>query len=336
MTILITGGCGFIGTNFISKWLEQKSELLINYDNLTYSANFKYASTTIDPKKYIFIKGNILDTKKFETILLKYLPNKIINFAAETHVDNSIIGPNKFIQTNINGTLNLINVIKKHLENKNINQKSFKFIQISTDEVFGSLAEQDKSFDEESPYRPNNPYSASKASADLLIRSYQKTYGFPAIITHCTNNYGKYQNREKLIPKTIFNAIKKKNIPIYGSGKNIRDWIHVDDNCEAILGIIENGKVGEIYNVGARNEIQNIEVVKYICDHLDRVIPMKNDNSYNNFIKKGFERPGHDYRYSINPNKLEKQIRWKAKINFKSSLKEIVSWYINYFKKKLN
>ncbi|MGC0372023.1 MAG: hypothetical protein DGJ47_000727 [Rickettsiaceae bacterium] len=331
--ILITGGAGFIGTNFILNRLKKPFSKLINLDLLTYAADHSNLQQVQNNSAYHFVQGDINDKELVANILQKYQPNIVVHFAAESHVDRSISSPAQFIHTNINGTYNLLECSKSYWENLSSKQRAdFRFIHISTDEVYGSLNQDEPSFTEESAYKPNSPYSASKAASDHLVRSWYHTYGFPAIITNCSNNYGPYQNQEKLIPCIINSALKGQKIPIYGDGQNIRDWLHVKDHCEAINKVIDKGQLGQSYNVGACNELTNLQVAKYICQALDQMHPEKHQefgiNSYLDLISFVDDRLGHDRRYAVNPCKIQKELSWKAKINFQVGIKETILHYV--------
>lgn len=321
MTVLVTGGCGFIGSNFINNWISNSKEKIINVDKLSYAANLKISK--IENNNYLFLKCDIKNKKKISQILNKYQPRIIFNFAAETHVDNSIKNPNIFYENNIISLLTFIQTIMN-----NYKSKKFKFIQISTDEVYGSLKKNEKSFTENSQYKPNNPYSASKAAGDHLVRSFIKTFQFPGIITNCSNNFGPYQNEEKLIPLILDKILKNKKIPIYGNGKQIRDWLYVDDHCEAIKLISEKGKIGENYNIGGGNEIENIKLVKSILKIYSEIKPSKKYYKLLKLIKYVKDRKGHDSRYSIDSSKLKKNLNWKVDSNFDKNLKKTISWYL--------
>ena len=328
--ILVTGGCGFIGANFIIKWLQKNDLPIVNLDNLTYAANQKNLDLIKDNKNYFFEKGSIEDFSLVSSLLKKYQPQAVINFAAESHVDRSIADSNEFISTNIIGTHILLKAsfdfFNKLEESKKDN---FKYIQISTDEVYGSLLDSDPQSSEDSAYFPNSPYSASKASGDHLVRAWHETYGLPTITTNCTNNYGPFQHKEKLIPLLIHNCLENKKLPIYGNGLNIRDWLFVEDHCDALTVVLEKGINGETYNIGGKNEIKNIEVVKKVCDLMDELRPKKEGNSYHELITFVDDRLGHDYRYGLNISKIEKELNWTPKENFESGLKKTVEWYLN-------
>ncbi len=328
--ILITGGAGFIGSNFIHTWLEQFDESIINIDSLTYAGNLHSLEILNKKELHKFILADINHFEQISQIINTYKPRAIIHFAAESHVDRSIHNPQNFINTNIIGTFNLLEVSKQYYNNLDEKQKdNFRFIHISTDEVYGSLSLNEPPFTEQTPYAPNSPYSASKAASDHLVRSYYHTYGLPCIITHCSNNYGCYQFPEKLIPLVIFNALNNKNIPIYGDGLNIRDWLHVEDHCQAIINILAQGKIGEVYNIGGCNEKTNLEVVNTICNILDKLQPRADKKSYAeqiNFIK---DRLGHDKRYAIDNNKIQNELNWAPQYNFESGIYKTVDWYLN-------
>ena len=343
--ILVIGGAGFIGTNFVLRKLHSNvdREKVIVMDALTYSGNLDNFRSVKNDEFFTFVQGDITNENDIERILEKYKPNSIINFAAETHVDRSITGPDAFIKTNIFGVYNLLKQSLKYYEKlprgsnesrlgiERATKETFKFIQISTDEVYGSLGLNEPSFTENHPFRPNSPYSASKASGDHLVRSWIKTYNFPAIITNCSNNYGPYQYPEKLIPLVINNCLMGKKIPVYGDGKQIRDWLYVDDHCAALEKVLKIGKIGETYNIGGRNESTNIELVNLICSTLDIYVkkrkkrPSKGFEELITFVK---DRPGHDYRYSINAEKIESALNWRPSVTLEIGIKKTVEWYL--------
>ena len=324
-SILVTGGCGFIGSNFIQYTLQKYPKIsIINLDKLTYAGRVTNLSSLTN-QRYAFIKGDICNRDLVDSLFKKYNFDSVIHFAAESHVDRSIDEPEKFINTNILGTLNLLEHSRKYyIKSKN---NSFRFLHISTDEVFGTLGDIGK-FIEETPYDPSSPYSASKAGSDHLVRAWHKTYALPTLITNCSNNYGPYQFPEKLIPLMIINAINDKPLPVYGTGKNIRDWLYVIDHCEAILTVLSRGKVGQTYNIGGGNEVENLEVVKIICNVLDRLLPKKNSNSYKELIRFVKDRPGHDFRYAIDTTKINSKLGWYPKESFESGLEKTIKWYI--------
>lgn len=326
--IIITGGAGFIGSNFVNGWLRNHDETILNIDKLTYAGNLDNVIQHEDDPNHQFMKADICDPI-LDDIIQVHRPRAIIHFAAESHVDRSILGPAAFIQTNINGTFNLLEAARKYWTPLPAKQKeTFRFIHISTDEVFGSLALGDSAFTEQNAYQPNSPYSASKASSDHLVRAYFHTYGFPTIITNCSNNYGPYQFPEKLIPLMIANALAEKSLPIYGDGKNIRDWLHVADHCQALLQVLNAGIPGETYNIGSNNERSNLEIVTLICEILDSIKP-RTKGSYRELIKFVADRPGHDFRYAIDSSKIKRELNWQAAIPFRQGLEETVKWYLD-------
>lgn len=322
--LIVTGGCGFIGSNFIKLAL-RKGYKIKNLDSLTYASHKMKAN--FSHKNHSFVKCDIGDKNIIRKILNDFKPNAVINFASETHVDRSIHNPEIFFKTNVLNTFNFVEQIRKFLSEKKTN--NFKFIHISTDEVYGSLKPKEKSFTEKNKFLPNSPYSASKASAEHVMRSYYKTFKFPVIISNCSNNYGPFQYPEKLIPLIIQNCINNKSLPIYGDGKQIRDWLFVDDHCHAIFKILKKGQLGETYNIGGNTEISNIKLVKDICKILDKKYNKKKKNSYSNLIKYVSDRPGHDRRYAINSKKIQKNLGWKPSYSFSKGLKVTIEWYLN-------
>ena len=325
--ILITGGAGFIGSNFINRLLKETDSILFNIDKMSYSSDQYFVRDKLNEHNLRF-KHYKIDLKNAKDILDAFKeadPDLVINFAAESHVDRSIDVPEKFVNTNILGTLNLLEHSRKYFRKSKNN--NFRFLHISTDEVFGALGDFGK-FNEETPYDPSSPYSASKAGSDHLVRAWNKTYALPTLITNCSNNYGPYQFPEKLIPLMIINAINGNPLPVYGAGKNIRDWLYVLDHCEAILTVLEKGKVGQTYNIGGGNEIKNLEVVEMICNVLDRLIPKKNSKSYKDLINFVEDRPGHDFRYAIDAQKINSKLGWYPKESFESGLEKTIKWYI--------
>ena len=327
--ILVTGGAGFIGSNFVLDWLKENKEPVVNLDALTYAGNLENLQSLADDPRHNFVKGNICDKELVSSLLVQYKPRAIVHFAAESHVDRSIFGPDLFFQTNVMGTLNLLECAKDYYDRILSEQEknSFRFLHVSTDEVYGSLTFDEPAFTEETPYRPNSPYSASKASSDHAVRAWFHTYGFPVLTTNCSNNYGPYQFPEKLIPLVISNALTRKPLPIYGDGLNIRDWLYVGDHCSAIRCVLENGKTGETYNVGGHNERNNITIVKTICAILDEIKPHP-DGSYADLITFVKDRPGHDRRYAIDSTKLQTQLGWKPKECFETGIRKTVQWYL--------
>ena len=328
LRIIVTGGCGFIGSNYIRNTFLKNHVDILNIDNLSYAGNIETTKDFESLKNYTFVNGDIGDREILEKIIFDFKPNLILNFAAETHVDRSIDSSLQFIKTNINGTYNLLEVTRYYLKrNPNSN---LKFIHISTDEVYGSLNEVGK-FKESTPYDPSSPYSASKASSDHLVTSWNRTYNLPTIITNCSNNYGPYQYPEKLIPITIINALMGKKISIYGEGKQIRDWLHVNDHIAALNDLALKGKIGQTYNIGGENEIRNIEVVMKICSILDKYKPKDGNFSYKDQIEFVTDRPGHDYRYAVDISKIKNEISWSPKINFDEGLESVIKWYLDNF-----
>ena len=328
--IIVTGGAGFIGSNFILRWLERFDEDILNIDNLSYAADLNNLKDIEHNLNYSFKKLNIQNQDEITTLILESKPRAILNFAAESHVDRSIEGPENFINSNIVGTYSLLEASLQYWNSLGEKEKdNFRFFHISTDEVFGSLNMLDEKSTEESPYRPNSPYSASKAASDHLVRAWHHTFELPTLISNCTNNYGPHQHQEKLIPLIITNALENKNLPIYGDGKNIRDWLYVEDHCEAIIKILENGKPGETYNIGGSCEKNNLEVVSEICKILDSIKPKQDGSSYKEQIEFVKDRPGHDFRYSLDTSKIKKDFNWKPKESFSSGLEKTVQWYLD-------
>ena len=328
--IIVTGGAGFIGSNFILSWLERFDEKIMNIDNLSYAADLNNLKDIENNSNYSFKKLNIQNQDEITTLILETKPRAILNFAAESHVDRSIEDPENFINSNIIGTYSLLKASLQYWNSLDEREKeNFRFFHISTDEVFGSLNINDKKSTEESPYKPNSPYSASKAASDHLVRAWHHTFELPTLISNCTNNYGPHQHHEKLIPLIITNALENKNLPIYGDGKNIRDWLYVEDHCEAIIKILANGKPGETYNIGGSCEKNNLEVVSEICKILDSIKPKQDGSSYEEQIEFVKDRPGHDFRYSLDTSKIEKDFNWKPKESFTSGLEKTIQWYLN-------
>jgi dTDP-glucose 4,6-dehydratase len=327
--ILVTGGAGFIGSNFVLEWLKSSSEPVINLDKLTYAGNLQNLETLSDNPSHIFVKGDIGDKALIPELLSKHRPRAVINFAAESHVDRSIHGPEDFIQTNIVGTFHLLESVRAYWNALASEDKtSFRFLHVSTDEVYGSLAAEDPAFTETHRYEPNSPYSASKAASDHLVRAYHHTYDLPVVTTNCSNNYGPYHFPEKLIPLIIHNALAGKNLPIYGDGQQIRDWLYVTDHCSAIRRVLDAGSLGETYNVGGWNEKANIDVVKTLCAILDELSPRADGLSYATQITYVVDRPGHDRRYAIDARKLEKELDWKPTETFETGIRKTVEWYL--------
>ena len=331
-TIFITGGAGFIGSALIRYIINNTKHTVINVDKLTYSGNLQSLESIEASNNYIFEQVDICNENELLRIFRKYQPNIVMHLAAESHVDRSIDDPGDFIQTNIVGTAILLEQSKNYWQSlKSSKKENFRFLYVSTDEVYGDLAGKSSFFTETSAYRPSSPYSASKASSDHLVRAWYRTYDLPVLITHCSNNYGPCQFPEKLIPHIILNSLAGKNLPVYGDGKQIRDWLYVDDHVFALMNIVQNAKVGETYNIGGNNEIQNIEVVKKVCSILDELIPNKLNGmgSFSELITYVKDRPGHDVRYAINANKINKDLGWEPQENFESGIRKTVEWYIN-------
>ncbi|SPA26393.1 dTDP-glucose 4,6 dehydratase, NAD(P)-binding [Cupriavidus taiwanensis] len=327
--ILVTGGAGFIGANFVLAWLGDKSaDGVVNVDKLTYAGNRKTLASVEDDPRHVFSQTDICDRAALDQLFATYQPRAVVHFAAESHVDRSIHGPGEFIQTNIVGTFTLLEAARAYWSGLQEPAKSeFRFLHVSTDEVFGSLSETDPQFSETTPYAPNSPYSASKAGSDHLVRAYHHTYGLPVLTTNCSNNYGPYHFPEKLIPLVIANALAGKPLPIYGDGKNVRDWLYVRDHCSAIREVLARGRLGETYNVGGWNEKTNLDVVHTLCDLLDELSP-KATGSYRDQITFVKDRPGHDRRYAIDARKLERELGWKPAETFESGLRKTVQWYL--------
>ena len=325
----VTGGCGFIGANFIQYLLKKtKPKSVINLDKLTYAGNQKNLADFEQDPRYIFVHGDICDAELVSRLFTEYQPNYIVNFAAESHVDRSIDGPAEFIQTNIVGTSVLLQEALKYYSTlKGKESERFRFHHVSTDEVFGSLSESGF-FTEETPYDPSSPYSASKASSDHLVRAWHRTFDLPVLISNCSNNYGPYQFPEKLIPLMILNCLEEKPLPVYGTGENIRDWLYVEDHCDAIYTILQKGTIGETYNVGGNNEIKNIQIVEVICDVLNDIHPAGSGKSYHELITFVKDRPGHDFRYAIDASKLKKEIGWEPKESFNTGIQKTIEWYL--------
>ncbi len=327
---LVTGGCGFIGSNFILDWLAIENEPVLVLDKLTYAGNISNLEQVQSHPLFTFVKGDINDKDLLETLFKKYQPRAILNFAAESHVDRSINDPDQFIRNNVNGTFCLLESARQYwLKLNTVEQASFRFLQVSTDEVYGSLKTYDPPFNETTKYSPNNPYSASKAAADHLVNAYFHTYGLPIFITNCSNNYGPLQFPEKLIPFTLLNALQNKPLLIYGDGLQIRDWLYVTDHCAAIRQVLANGKPGETFNVGGQSEKTNLEVVNTVCQILDEIKPHPNSIPYASLITHIKDRPGHDRRYAIDAAKIRHELEWEPKENFASGLRKTISWYLN-------
>ncbi|MBL8406338.1 MAG: dTDP-glucose 4,6-dehydratase [Candidatus Accumulibacter sp.] len=327
--ILVTGGAGFIGANFVLDWLAQSDEALLNLDKLSYAGNREnLASLTNDPR-HLFVHGDIGDSELTDRLLAQYQPRAIINFAAESHVDRSIHGPEDFIQTNIVGTFHLLEAVRAYWNGLHDGlRQDFRFLQVSTDEVYGSLSRDEPAFSETHRYEPNSPYSASKAASDHLVRAYHHTYGLPVLTTNCSNNYGPYHFPEKLIPLIIVNALAGKPLPIYGDGQQIRDWLYVKDHCSAIRRVLDAGRPGETYNIGGWNEKTNLDIVHTVCALLDEISPRADGKPYHEQIRYVTDRPGHDRRYAIDARKIERELGWKPAETFDTGIRKTVQWYL--------
>jgi len=329
-TILVTGGAGFIGSNFILHQMRQPSASIINLDKLTYAGNLRNLESIATDRRYRFVQGDVGDRNLVRKSLEERHPVAIVHFAAESHVDRSIRGPEEFIRTNINGTFALLDESRSYWAGlPSAEQKAFRFLHVSTDEVFGSLGPNDPPFNEATAYAPNSPYAASKAASDHLVRAYHHTYGLPVLTTNCSNNYGPFQFPEKLIPLMIVNARDGKPLPVYGDGKNVRDWLYVEDHCEAIATVLRRGQPGESYNIGGWNEKPNIEIVRTICDLVDEIAP-RGGSSRRELITFVKDRPGHDRRYAMNATKIERELGWKPNETFETGLRKTVRWYLEH------
>ena len=328
--ILVTGAAGFIGSNFVLDWLAQSDEYVINLDALTYAGNLENLATLAGDARHLFVKGDIGDSELVARLLAEYQPRAVINFAAESHVDRSIHGPEDFIQTNIVGTFRLLEAVRAYCgQLEKITKNEFRFLHVSTDEVYGSLSKDAPAFTETRQYEPNSPYSASKAASDHLVRAYHHTYGLPVLTTNCSNNYGPYHFPEKLIPLVIHNALAGKALPIYGDGQQIRDWLYVKDHCSAIRRVLEAGRLGETYNIGGWNEKPNLDVVHTLCAILDELNPRADGKPHQEQITYVKDRPGHDRRYAIDASKIERELGWKPSETFESGIKKTVQWYLD-------
>lgn len=329
--ILVTGGAGFIGANFVLDWLAQSDEPVINLDKLTYAGNLANLASLQNDERHIFVQGDIADIALVQKLLNQYKPRAILNFAAESHVDRSIHGPEDFIQTNIVGTFRLLEAVRAYWGSLAGDAKAgFRFLHVSTDEVYGSLGKDDSAFKETNRYEPNSPYSASKAASDHLVRAYHHTYGLPVLTTNCSNNYGPYHFPEKLIPLVIVNALAGKPLPVYGDGQQIRDWLYVKDHCSAIRRVLQAGTIGETYNIGGWNEKANLEVVHILCAILDDLQPRADGKSYAEQINFVPDRPGHDRRYAIDATKIQRQLGWKPSETFETGIRKTVKWYLDH------
>lgn len=330
-TILVTGGAGFIGSNFILQWLAREKTPVINVDKLTYAGNpANLASVAADPR-YFFVQADIADRKLVGNLLREHRVGAVVHFAAESHVDRSILGPDDFIRTNVAGTFSLLEAVRAyHAELKEQERSEFRFLHVSTDEVYGSLGPNDPPFHEHTAYAPNSPYSASKAASDHLVRAYFHTYHLPMLTTNCSNNYGPYQFPEKLIPLMILNARLGKSLPVYGDGTNVRDWLFVEDHCRAIARVLEGGKPGDTYNIGGWNEKKNLEIVETICGLLDELCPRDPVVPHRGLITFVKDRPGHDQRYAIDARKIERELQWRPSETFESGIRKTIGWYLDH------
>ncbi|TAL00906.1 MAG: dTDP-glucose 4,6-dehydratase [Rhodospirillaceae bacterium] len=331
MTLFVTGGAGFIGSNFVIDWLANNAEPVVNLDKLTYAGNLENLTALNGHNGHVFVRGDIVDYDQVLGLFNEHKPRAVLNFAAESHVDRSIHSPDDFVQTNIVGVFRLLEAARTYWSGLGAREKAdFRFLHVSTDEVYGSLDPHDPAFSEENKYEPNSPYSASKAASDHLVRAYHHTYGLPVLTTNCSNNYGPYQFPEKLIPLVIHNALKGKPLPIYGDGRNVRDWLYVGDHCAAIRAVLERGRVAETYNIGGDNEKANIDVVHTLCDILDAERPRPGGGSYRAQITFVTDRPGHDRRYAIDARKIGRDLGWKAAETFETGVRRTVRWYLTH------
>ena len=328
--ILVTGGAGFIGANFVLDWLATQQEAVVNVDKLTYAGNLENLASVQGDARHVFVQADIGDSAVMEALLAQYQPRAVINFAAESHVDRSIHGPEDFIQTNVVGTFRLLEAVRGYWNGLQAQAKvDFRFLHVSTDEVYGTLSPTDPAFTEENNYEPNSPYSASKAASDHLVRAWHHTYGLPVLTTNCSNNYGPLHFPEKLIPLVIVNALAGKPLPVYGDGMQVRDWLYVRDHCSAIRRVLEAGKLGDTYNVGGWNEKANIEIVQTVCALLDELRPRADGKGYAEQITYVTDRPGHDRRYAIDARKLERELGWKPAETFDTGIRKTVQWYLD-------
>ena len=327
--ILVTGGAGFIGSNFVLDWLAGGGGSVVNLDALTYAGNLENLQSVESDPRHAFVHGNICDGELVSQLLEKHRPSAVIHFAAESHVDRSIVGPEAFLRTNIDGTFTLLQAARRYYDNlKGQERERFRFLHVSTDEVYGTLTPEAPAFHEETPYAPNSPYAASKAASDHLVRAWVHTFGLPAIITNCSNNYGPFQFPEKLIPLMIANALSGKGLPVYGDGQQVRDWLYVGDHASALRVVLQHGQVGETYNVGGGNQRTNLEVVSTLCSLLDELVPDSKFRPHLQLVKYVTDRPGHDRRYAIDARKLERELEWRAQESFETGLRKTVEWYL--------
>jgi dTDP-glucose 4,6-dehydratase len=328
--IFVTGGAGFIGSNFVLDWLAQSGEAVLNFDKLTYAGNLANLQSLDGDARHVFVRGDICDTPLVTSLLQQHRPRAIVHFAAESHVDRSIHGPAAFIESNVTGTFSLLEAARAYWTGLPDGEKAaFRFLHVSTDEVYGSLAAADPPFTETTGYAPNSPYSASKAASDHLVRAWHHTYGLPVLTTNCSNNYGPFQFPEKLIPLMIANALAGAPLPVYGDGRQVRDWLYVQDHCAAIRAVLANGRPGEMYNIGGWNEKTNMEVVHTLCDMLDQLRPNAGGASYRGQVRFVVDRPGHDRRYAIDARKIERELGWKPAETFETGIRKTVQWYLD-------
>jgi dTDP-glucose 4,6-dehydratase len=329
--ILVTGGAGFIGSNFVLQWIAEESSRLVNLDKLTYAGNLNNLQSVESHRRYRFQQGDIVDRDRVRNLLERERPRAIVHFAAESHVDRSIHGPDDFIRTNVNGTFSLLEEARAYWSSlADGDRQSFRFLHVSTDEVYGSLGASDPAFCETTPYAPNSPYSASKAASDHLVRSYHHTYSLPTLTTNCSNNYGPYQFPEKLIPLMILNACQGKPLPVYGDGQNVRDWLYVEDHCRAIRAVLSRGRAGETYCIGGLNEKKNVEIVETLCRLLDELRPNDPVVPHSKLVTFVKDRPGHDRRYAMDTHKIERELSWHPSETFESGIRKTVRWYLEH------
>jgi dTDP-glucose 4,6-dehydratase len=327
--ILVTGGAGFIGSNFVLDWLSLVSTPVVNLDKLTYAGNLQNLASVEQHPAYSFEQGDICDAGFLESLLERYQPRAILHFAAESHVDRSLSGPEAFVRTNVEGTFRLLEAARAYVGKVSpSDRKKFRFLHVSTDEVYGTLRPQDPPFEETTAYAPNSPYAASKAASDHLVRAYIHSYGLPAVTTNCSNNYGPFQFPEKLLPLMITNAVAGKPLPVYGDGRQVRDWLYVGDHCSALRAVLERGEIGETYNIGGRNEQANLDTVELLCSLLDEMLPNSPHVPHRGLINFVTDRPGHDRRYAINADKIERQLGWRPAETFATGLRRTVEWYL--------
>jgi dTDP-glucose 4,6-dehydratase len=327
--ILVTGGAGFIGSNFVLDWVAATGEAVVNLDKLTYAGNLANLAALAADSRHRFVRGDIADRALLDRLFAEHRPRAVVHFAAESHVDRSIHGPAAFIETNVVGTFELLEAARAHWQALDAAERAgFRFLHVSTDEVYGSLGESDPPFSESTAYAPNSPYSASKAASDHLVRAYHHTYGLPTLTTNCSNNYGPYQFPEKLVPLVISNALEGKPLPVYGDGRQVRDWLYVGDHCEALRVVLERGRPGEVYNIGGNSERRNLEVVEALCDALQEARPR--DAGYRTLVTHVADRPGHDRRYAIDARKIRRSLGWAPRETFDSGIAKTVRWYLDH------